>query len=167
MALRLARAVLTAASLILLPALASAKTYSIPDPNPVAVITLPDDWESTEIAKGVESTSEDETVYVAIEVTELKDAAKGIADTVTWLKSKDVVVDQSTMEQKPFSINGLEGVQVKWSGKDEDGPTNISLTLLQVTETKGLILTYWASPEGEKENLKDLISIINSLKALK
>jgi hypothetical protein len=167
MALRLARAVLAAASLVLLPALAGAKTYSIPDPNPVAVITLPDDWDSTEIAKGVESTSEDEAVYVAIEVTELKDAAKGIADTVLWLKSKDVVVDQSTMEKQPFSINGLEGVQVKWTGKDEDGPTNISLTLLQVTDTKGLILTYWASPEGEKANLKELVAIINSLKALK
>jgi hypothetical protein len=163
----LARAAALIACLVLSPALASAKTYSIPDPNPVAVITLPDDWESTEIAKGVESTSEDDAVYVAVEVTELKDAARAIADAITWLKSKDVVVDQSTMEQKPFSINGLDGVQVKWSGKDEDGPTNISLTLLQVTDSKGLILTYWASPQGEKDNLKELIAIINSLKALK
>lgn len=161
------RVVLTAACLVLLPTLTNAKTYSIPDPNPVAVITLPDDWESTEIAKGVESTSDDDTVYVAVEVTELKDAAKAIAEAVVWLKSKDVVIDEKTMEQKPFSINGLDGVQVKWTGKDEDGPTNISLTLLQVTDTKGLVLTYWASPAGEKENIKELIAIINSLKALK
>jgi hypothetical protein len=166
MPIRLARAVF-AVSLFLLPGLASAKTYSIPDPNPVAVITMPDDWDSTEIAKGVESTSEDETVYVAVEVTELKDAAQAIGEAVVWLKSKGVVVDQATQEKKPFSINGLEGVQVLWTGKDEDGPTQVSLTLVQVTETKGLILTYWASPEGEKENLKDLSSIINSLKALK
>jgi hypothetical protein len=166
MPIRLARAVF-AVSLLLLPGLASAKTYSIPDPNPVAVITMPDDWDSTEIAKGVESTSEDETVYVAVEVTELKDAAQAIGEAVVWLKSKGVVVDQATQEKKPFSINGLEGVQVLWTGKDEDGPTQVSLTLVQVTETKGLILTYWASPEGEKENLKDLSSIINSLKALK
>lgn len=166
MQVRLARAVI-AAALFLAPAHASAKTYSIPDPNPVAVITLPDDWDSTEIDKGVESTSDDETVYVSVEVTELKDAAKAIAEAVTWLKGKGVVVDVSTQEKKPFTINDMEGVQVQWTGKDEDGPTHVSLTLLQVTETKGLVLTYWASPEGEKENLKDLASIINSLKAIK
>ncbi|WP_420102402.1 histidine kinase [Bosea sp. (in: a-proteobacteria)] len=166
MHIHLARAVL-AASLFLAPALASAKTYSIPDPNPVAVVTMPDDWESTEIDKGVESLSDDETVYVAVEVTELKDAAKAISDGIIWLKSKGVVVDPATQEKKPFSINGMEGVQVQWTGKDDDGPTHVSLTLMQVSETKGLVLTYWASPEGEKENLKELSSIINSLKALK
>lgn len=161
------RVALTAACLVASPLLAQAKTYSIPDPNPVAVITLPDAWESSEIDKGVQSTSEDEAVYVSVEVTELKDAAQAIADAVKWLKSKDVVIDPATKEQKPFSINGLEGVQVKWNGTDEDGPTHVSLTLLQVTDTKGLVLTYWASPAGETENLKDLSSIIESLKGLK
>lgn len=163
----LLRTAVMAACLALSATLAEAKTYSIPDPNPIAVITLPDEWESKEIDKGVESTSEDESVYVSVEVTELKDAAKAIAEAVTWLKSRDVVVDQSSMEQKPISINGLEGVQVKWNGKDEDGPTHVSLTLMQITDSKGLVLTYWASPEGETENLKDIVSIINSLKGLK
>ncbi|SFJ06137.1 hypothetical protein SAMN05216304_104298 [Bosea sp. OK403] len=93
------RTILTAACLIASPLFAEAKTYSIPDPNPVAVITLPDDWESSEIDKGVQSTSDDETVYVSVEVTELKDAAQAIADAVKWLKSKDVVIDQASQEQ--------------------------------------------------------------------
>ena len=144
---QLARAAL-AASLFLLPGLASAKTYSIPDPNPVAVITMPDDWESTEIDKGVESTSDDEAVYISVEVTELKDAAQSIAEAVTWLKSKGVVVDAATQEKKPFSINGMEGVQVQWTGKDEDGPTHVSLTLLQVTETVRSAPCTSSSPAG-------------------
>lgn len=158
---------LLATGLLLLPVAANAKTYSIPDPNPVAVITLPDDWDTTEIDKGVESLSDDETVYVAIEVTELKDATKAISDTIIWLKSKDIVIDPATQEKKPLSINGLEGVEVQWSGKDSDGPTHVSVTLLQVSENKGLVLTYWASPDGEKANMKDLASIIGSLKAIK
>lgn len=161
------RCALAAACLALFPFSASAKTYSIPDPNPVAVITLPDDWESSEIDKGVQSTSEDETVYVSVEVTELKDAAKSIADAVAWLKEKKVVIDPATVAKKPFAINGLDGVQVTWTGTDEDGPANISLTLLGVTETKGLVLTYWASPKGEKDNIAALSGIIESLKGLK
>jgi hypothetical protein len=161
------RAMLAAGLLFACPSLVLAKSHTIPDPNPVAVITIPDAWDATDIDKGVEALSEDEGVYVSVEVTELKDAAKAIADAVVWLKSKSVEIDQSTQVKEPFSINGLEGIQVKWNGKDEDGPAHISLTLLQVTETKGLILTYWASPESEKENLADLSSIINSLKAIK
>ncbi len=161
------RAWLIAGVLLASPALVEAKSYTIPDPNPVAVITIPDDWEATEIAKGVEAQSDDDAVYVAIEVTELKDAAQAISEAVIWLKSKDVVIDESTQVKEPFSVNGLDGVQVKWNGKDEDGPTHVSLTLLQVTDTKGLILTYWASPAGEKDNLPALVAMINSLRAIK
>ena len=161
------RACLFAAALAALPTLAAAKSYTIPDPGAVAVVTLPDDWETTEIAKGIESKSDDETVYVAVEVTELKDVSKTIADSIVWLKSQDVVIDQSTQKQGDITINGMTGVQVKWDGKDEDGPTHVSLTVLPVNDTKGLILTYWASPEGEKDNLKALASIIDSLKSVK
>jgi hypothetical protein len=161
------RACLVAGLLVACPSLGSAKSFTIPDPNPVAVVTMPDDWESTEIAKGVESMSEDEKVYVAVEVTELKDVAKAVADSIIWLKSKDVEIDRATQNQRDITINGMTGVQVKWDGKDEDGPTHVSLTVLSVTDTKGLILTYWASPEGEKENLKELSDIIDSLKPVK
>lgn len=146
---------------------AVAKTYTVPDPNPVAVVMIPDDWTATVLPKGVEGLSEDESVYVAIEVTDLQDAAKSIADAIVWLKSKDVEIDRSTQKQEPVEVNGLTGVQVKWEGKDEDGPTQVSLTLLQVSDTKGLVLTYWASPDGAKENAVDLNAIITSLKAVK
>ena len=149
------------------PLPASAKTYTVPDKNPVAVVAIPDDWTVTEIPQGVEALSDDEAVYVAFEVTELKDVSTAIADAIVWLKSKDVVIDRATQEQKPFEINGLSGVQVKWEGKDEDGPTQVSLTVLPVTDTRGVILTYWGSAEGAKDNIKGLTSIITSLKGVK
>ena len=161
------RACLLAGFMAALPGFAIAKSYTIPDPGAIAVVTLPDDWDTTEIAKGVESKSDDETVYVAVEVTELKDVSKAIADSIVWLKSQDVEIDRSTQKQGDITINGMTGVQVKWDGKDEDGPTHVSLTVLPVTDSKGLILTYWASPEGEKDNLKALGTIIDSLKAIK
>ncbi len=146
---------------------AFAKTYTVPDPNPVAVVTIPDDWTSTALPKGVEALSEDEAVYVAIEITELQDVSKAIADAVVWLKSKAVVLDQSTQTKQDITVNGLTGVQVKWKAKDEDGPTQVSLTVLVATDTKGLVLTYWGTEEGAKENAVDLNTIITSLKLVK
>lgn len=144
-----------------------AKSYTIPDPNPVAVVTIPDDWTATELPKGVEALSDDEAVYVAIEITDLQDVAKAIADAIVWLKSKDVVLDRATQSQQDITINGLTGVQVKWEAKDVDGPTQVSLTVLQASDTKGLVLTYWGTEEGAKENAVDLNTIITSLKLVK
>lgn len=165
MSVHLIHALLAAASLLLLPALAGAKTYSVPDPDPVAVVTLPDDWHTSEIRRGVESHSKDYDVYVLIEGTELGDADQMIADSVDWLKGKGAVVDQSTKERRPFSVNGLQGVQVKWSGKDASGPTSFTLTLLQVTDTKGLVVTFWGTAEDQKKHLEALVAIMDSLKA--
>lgn len=161
------RACLVAGFVALIPALAAAKSYTIPDPNPIAVVTIPDDWEVTETKKGIEVDSEDEEVYVAVEVTEMNDVAKTIADTIVWLQSKKVVIDASTQQQQEININGIPGFMVKWTGKDDDGPTNVSLTILVLSESKGLLLTYWASPDGEKDNLDALKGIINSLKPVR
>jgi hypothetical protein len=161
------RACLVAGLLAAFPALAAAKSYTIPDPNPVAVVTLPDDWDTKEIAKGIEADSEDEEVYIAVEVTEMSNVAKTIEESILWLKSKDVVIDPATQQQSEVNINGIPGFMVKWSGKDNDGPTNVSLTILVLSETKGLLLTYWASPDGEKDNLKALKAIAESIKPVK
>lgn len=161
------RAGLLAGLIALSPALAVAKSYTIPDPNPVAVVTIPDDWETTVISKGIEVESEDEEIYIAIEVIEVAKVEKAIEEAISWLKSKDVVVDVATQKQGELTINGIPGFQVTWTGKDNDGPTNVSLTLLVTSESKGLMVTYWASPEGEKDNMKALQGIIESLKPVK
>lgn len=161
------RALLLAGLVSFFPVLAAAKSYTIPDPNPVAVITMPDDWETTVIPKGIEADSEDEEVYIAIEATDWKDAAQVITESIVWLKGKGVEIDKATEERKSFTHNGMEGTEVRWDGKDEDGPTKVSLTLLRLSETKGLVLTYWASPDGEKANLKALMDIASSLKPVK
>lgn len=166
MLLSVSRAVVLA-GLLLLPGALCAKTYSVPDPNPIAVVTLPDDWDTLEIDGGLESTSKDESVYIAVEVTELKDASKTIAETVKWMQRKNIVVDEKSMEQSPININGLDGYGVKWNAKDDDGPTRVALTLLQVTDTKGLVLTFWAAPAAQEKYAKALSSIRDSLRALK
>jgi hypothetical protein len=157
----------TAGLMAAAPVAVHAKTYTVPDPGAVAIVTIPDDWTATALPKGVEALSEDEAVYVAIEVTDLQDVAKAIADAIVWLKSKDVVLDRATQAQQDITINGLTGVQIKWEAKDVDGPTQVSLTVLQASDTKGLVLTYWGTEEGAKENAVDLNTIITSLKLVK
>ena len=60
---------------LLLPGAAFAKSYTLPDDNAIAVITLPDAWSNEETDDGVESTSPDDEVSVAVEVKAAKDVA--------------------------------------------------------------------------------------------
>jgi hypothetical protein len=143
-----------------------AKTFKIPDEESFASITIPDDWKSKEIDKGVESQSADSEVYFAVEATDAKGMDKSIEEAVDFLKEQGVTVDEKTMKQSEGKINGMEGVDITWNGKDKEGDAIISLTILAAKKDKALLITYWASPEGTKKHAKELAAILNSVKPL-
>jgi hypothetical protein len=156
-------------SLALLVALALvtpsfAKTFKIPDEGSFASITIPDDWKSKEIDSGVESQSADDEVYFAVEATDAKGMEKSIEEAVQYLHEQGVTVDEKTMKQSEGKINGMEGIDVTWNGKDKEGPAIISLTILAANKDKVLLITYWASPEGTKKHAKELDTILHSIK---
>jgi hypothetical protein len=158
-------------SLVLLLALALltpsfAKTFKVPDEESFASITIPDDWKSKEIDKGVESQSADSEVYFAVEATDAKGMDKSIEEAVDFLKEQGVTIDEKSMKQSEGKINGMEGVDITWNGKDKEGDAIISLTILAAKKDKALLITYWASPEGTKKHAKELEAILKSVKPL-
>jgi hypothetical protein len=152
---------------IAVPALAFAKTSKIPDDDTVAIVTIPDAWSINEIDNGVEATSPDSEVYLAIEAAPTKNVQQTAIDAVKWLAKQGVTIDSSTMKQKEIKINGMDAVDLSWDGKDKDGPTKVSVTLVVASASKVLVLTYWASPDGEKSNENDLVAIASSIKPVK
>jgi len=147
-----------------LPSFAFAASYKLPDGDaPIATVTIPDAWSSKAIDNGVDATSDDGSVYVAIEVTNGKDLKDATAEAAKFLASNGVSIDETTAKQTEGKINGLDGVEIAWSGKDKDGPTNVSLSFIAVTSDKLLLLTYWATPDGEKKNAKELGDILSSI----
>ena len=145
---------------------AFAKTFKVPDEGSFASITIPDDWKSKEIDKGVESQSKDDEVYFAVEATDAKGMDKTIEEAIDFLKEQGVTIDPKTQKQSEGKINGMEGVDVTWNGKDKEGDAIVSLTILAVRKDKALIITYWASPEGTKSHAKELGEILSSVKGI-
>jgi hypothetical protein len=141
--------------------------FKLPDQNPVASFSIPASWKPAEYEDGVEAVSDDQSVYIAVEATDLssqsaiEDAMKA---SLSYLKKKGVEVDQSTAKQKQAKLNGMDVVDVDWRGKDSEGDCIVSLTVVVASGTKGLLVTYWASPEGEKKNSQEVIGILNSIK---
>jgi hypothetical protein len=150
-----------------LPFAAHAKTYPIPDEDPVATVTLPDSWDADDLDDGVEVTSPDEAVYVAVEAADLLDVKSATVEAFKFFDEKGITIDKSSQKEHEFEVGGMKAFELGFKGKDEDGPTNVSITVVTVSEKKVLMITYWASDEGEKNNADGLSKIINSIQATK
>ena len=143
---------------------AEAGTYRLGTP-PVFAITLPDDWDSSEIDKGVESTSKDEEVYIAAEVVSIAKLEDAVTQAVAYLISEGVRIDQATEKRTEGKVGGMDAIFVEYSGKDEDDEaTEISIGVIVASPTTAVIVTYWGSPDGEKSNAEALAGIVNSIK---
>ena len=140
-----------------------AGTHKVPAEEPVATVTIPDDWKTEEIDDGIEATSSDGEVYLAIEETDGDSIKQSLDEAVKYLSSKGVTVNESSLKQQEGKLGEFDVVDLAWDGKDQDGPAKISLTVVAVRKTQGLLFIYWASPEGEKKNSAALEAIAKSI----
>ncbi|MCF1463396.1 histidine kinase [Agrobacterium vitis] len=151
----------------LLPNLSFADTLLFPSDNPVARITIPADWEPKETESGIDATSEDGAIYIAIDVANAKTTDKVIDDAIAFLQDNGVKIDGSTQKQSDEVINGMDMTNFDWTGVDEDGAVNVGLSLLSPRPGKLLVITYWGTKGKQEKHGAELQEIIASLKAAK
>jgi hypothetical protein len=156
---------LTLVVVSLLVAPAFAKTVKLPnDEFPIASIKFPDSWEPEEINNGVAAESPDRAIYLAVvAVGTEKGMNAEIDETFEFLKEHNVQLDQSTKHEGKFKINNFEAEELTFQGKDEDGPTAVSIAFVPI-KNKVLVFTYWVSTEDEKKHQEEVASILQSLK---
>ena len=144
---------------------ADAKTVKIPsDDDAIGSITFPDDWTVEEISGGYGVDSPDEHVYLAIVVVDNEnDMNKELDDTFEMLKEHNVELDPSSKKENKFKINGLDAEELLYQGKDEDGPTGVSITFVPLKD-KLIVLTYWVTTADEEKYQATVGKIVNSLK---
>lgn len=150
-------------SLIAVPTFA--KTLKLPnDEFAIASINIPDSWEPEEINNGVASESPDKAVYLAVvAVGNEKGMNAEIDDTFEFLKEHNVELDKATKKEGKFKINNLEAEELTFQGKDEEGPTAVSIAFVPV-KNKVLVFTYWVSTEDEAKHQEEIGKILKSLK---
>ena len=159
---------LTLVTVTLAPSLALADTFPVPAENPVATVSIPDKWESSPYDGGIESTSPDGAIYVALEMVAAKDVKTATEEGVEWFAKQGVEIDPGSLKTKETKINGLDAFDMQFTGKDKDGAAEISLTLVATNaEGKFLMLYFWGSDAGERANASDLKAIGASIQATK
>lgn len=157
-----------AACLLILPTAALAKTFPVPDENPIATVSIPDKWEPNPYDGGVEGTSPDGAVYVAVEGVDAKDVGDATAEGVKWFAKQGVVIDDKSLKTKDIKVNGMSAFDMTMQGKDKDGPTEVDMTLIKTnSNTQFLMVYFWGSAKGQKDNADDLGKIAGSIQATK
>ena len=156
------------ATLVLLSTAAMAKTFPVPADDPIATVSIPDGWSPAPYEGGVEATSDDGKIYVAIEQVAAADVKSAIEEGLKFFVKSGVTIDSDSMKTKETKINALDAFDITFTGKDKDGAANISLTLVATNAAgKFLLLYYWGSPDGEKANMADLKKISDSIQPTK
>ncbi|MGO4869767.1 MAG: hypothetical protein ACLPGW_04030 [Roseiarcus sp.] len=147
---------------------AGAGTFPIPADDPIATVSIPNSWGPKTYDGGVEATSEDGAIYVALEEVAADDVKSATEEGLKFFIKSGVEINFDAGKTNDTKINGLDAFDMAFTGKDKDGPANVSLTLVK-TNAKGkfLMLYYWGSPDGEKANAADLAKISDSIQATK
>ncbi len=157
--------VLAAVLAIIFAGPAAAETYKIPEDSPVATVTVPDKgWDVTAIDRGIEASTDDDEVYLAIEGVPMKKLVELVGDTVRYLSRAGVSVDKSTEKETEGTINGMEMHDIGWAGKDKDGDVLVHLLIVTVSSSSAVLFTYWASPDGDKQYEDEIVKIIRSIR---
>jgi hypothetical protein len=151
-----------ALALSLISATAEAKRFQLGAPA-VASVTIPDAWSPSVTERGVEATTDDDEIYVAVTVASASGVEDAMKQALAYLLAQGVTIEPGTDRAQPMTVNGIETMFLGFSGKDSDGEqAEISLGLFIVNPTTVLILSYWGSKEGEKTYSAELSSLLQS-----
>ena len=160
------KSLLTVLTIALLGAVsADAKTFKLPNEDfAIASIDMPDSWKPKEAENGVFGQSADDAVYLSVvAVGSEKGMSAEIDDTFEMIKTHKVELDDSTKKENKFKIGSLDATELLYQGKDQDGPAAVSIVFVPIKD-KLIIMTYWVTTAKEKEHLKEVGTIVNSLK---
>lgn len=145
----------------------SAGTFELPEDKPVVSINIPKGWKPQTFENGVEGVSDDDDVYIAVEYATAGDIEEATKETIEYLVKKGVKLNPSTMKQKEGKIEGFTTATIRWDGTDKDGECRVVMNFVEVSKTKALIVTFWASPSGMKKHSDTIDSIFATIKRVK
>jgi len=161
-------ALMMTAALVAFVPFAQAKVFSIPSEDPVATVNAPDEWEPSETDTGIEMTSADSGVYIDVSAVKANDISAAVAATVKVLAGQGLVIDLASQKTTDSEKNGLKMHDFLFAAKDEDGPTNFAITLVETAVAdKYLMMTFWGADEAIAANDKALKEITGSVQLTK
>jgi hypothetical protein len=133
------------------------------EPKVVVSFFLPDSWKPTETDAGLEAVSVDGEIYLALEFVDADSVDDVIEGNLSYLEQQGVKVGKEPKDKGGSSINEMSVTHLSFNGTDKEGPCEVSLSFLTVAPGKGLMITYWGSPDAADKHKVSLEKILGSI----
>ena len=143
---------------------ASAGVIPIPKDNPVATVPFPEKWKVKVGEYSIDAVSDDDDVSIYITAHDGVTIDPAIGAASEYLTSHGVKIKKDSEIKTEAKVNGMDVLDYTWKGTDKDGDTRIGLTIYRVSTDRLLLVLFWASPSGEKDNAKELKAIYAGIK---
>jgi len=142
------------------PALAD--TLKIPADKPVASITFPEGWKASVNGDTITASSEEGDVLIDVIITRPDMLGPSNDKAFAMLKVKP---DFDSYKDSKSTLNGMNVVTVTVDGKGDSGAMKLTLTSVETTKDKGVMVILRG--EGVADNQEDITAIMNSIAAVK
>ena len=145
-----------------LTAPALADTLKFPADKPFASITFPEGWKATVAGDTITAKSEEGDVLIDVIITRPDMLGPSNDKAFAMLKVKP---DFDSFKDTKSTLNGMNVVTVTVDAKGDSGAMKLTLTSLEVTKDKGVMLIQRG--DGVADNQEDITAILNSIAAVK
>jgi hypothetical protein len=145
------------------PALAQAGVMEVRPDAPVAAFTIPDGWDTSRVARGIQAISKDGEVDFWIEAYGPGDYDAILAEHNAYWKDQGVAItgrDSQTQEKNGRKVKITEE-HATWKG-DPTVLYYVEYDLALPSKTN-IVFTYWASPKGDKTYQGEVGDVLGSL----
>ncbi|WP_147045576.1 hypothetical protein [Methylobacterium gnaphalii] len=156
----------TVAACLALTTAAFAKPVRIAPGNPPITADIPSAWKVSEIDRGIQARTGDDEVYVWFESYMPAQFETLLAEHNAYFKKQGVAITGEAKTQSvEFATYDLKSSD--YPATYEKGPTVIRYLSIVPKEEgrRHLLISYWASPAGDKRYDADVNKILESLRA--
>lgn len=166
---RAIRALVCAIGLFFLPVLATtvpatAKTIVFKQTGRHMPLELPDDWTVSSIANGIEIKSDDAEIFIWVQAVDDDTVPKTIDAYFAYFKQQGVTFTGGA-DQKQDDIAGVPVIMMDLPATYEGKKTVVRFIIsnAKAGASKGLVIGYWASPDGHKEHDEAVTTLMSDL----
>ena len=153
----------TVLSLVLVSSI-SARTYRIPEDEPVARIAVPNGWKTAQHEEFLESTPRNGTCHLLVLAVEGRKPAETMLEAMRYIRRNGTVkVDAQSEKREEMKIGATPIRTFTWDATEKNQPIRIRCHLFSELNGKRLLVVFWSPLEGEKKYQRDLNQILESV----
>src|SRR4051812_32401178 len=143
-----------------------AKTYSIPEEQPIARISIPDSWTTEEREEYIDSTMPNKAGHILVMAGEGQKVGESLLEAMRYIRRNGTIrVDARSEKKDTINLRERSMRTLSWTATEKNHPIVIQCNVISDLKGKRLLVVFWGPAEGEKKHRQDLKRILHSVEA--